>query len=82
MKMARWLLAAVAVVCALGHAASGATYYVDATNGDDTKDGQTAAIWASKWGNTGVLKLLARSSVAPVSFVPAKLTPAIAKARL
>lgn len=43
MKMARWLLAAVAVVCALGHAASGATYYVDATNGDDTKDGQTAA---------------------------------------
>ena len=43
MKMARWLLAAVAVVCALGHAASGATYYVDATNGDDTKDGQSTA---------------------------------------
>jgi hypothetical protein len=39
MKMARWLLAAIAVVCALGHVASGATYYVDATNGDDTKDG-------------------------------------------
>ena len=43
MKMARWLLAAIAVVCALGHVASGATYYVDATNGDDTKDGQTGA---------------------------------------
>ena len=46
MKMARWLLAAIAVVCALGSAATGATYYVDATNGDDTKDGQsTATAW-------------------------------------
>src|SRR5689334_23741389 len=46
MKMARWLLAAIAVVCAIGSAAMGATYYVDATNGDDTKDGQsTARAW-------------------------------------
>jgi len=46
MKMARWLLAAIAVVCAFGSAALGATYYVDATNGDDTKDGQsTATAW-------------------------------------
>lgn len=46
MKMARWLLAAIAVLCALGSAAMGATYYVDATNGDDTKDGQsTATAW-------------------------------------
>lgn len=36
-------------------------------------DGQTAAIWASKWGNTGVLKLLAQPSIAPALFEPAKL---------
>src|SRR4029079_3550287 len=46
MKMGRWVLAAIAVVWAFGSAAMGATYYVDATNGNDTKDGQsTATAW-------------------------------------
>jgi hypothetical protein len=39
MKMARWSVAAIAVVCAFGQLALGATYFVDATNGDDTRDG-------------------------------------------
>lgn len=37
------------------------------------KDGQTAAIWASKWGDSGVLKLLAQPSAAPALLSPAKL---------
>ena len=48
MKMARWLVAAMVFVCALGRMATGTTYYVDATNGDDTKDGQSlATAWKS-----------------------------------
>ena len=43
MKMVRWLTAAVAVVCALAPVASGASYYVDATNGDDARDGLSEA---------------------------------------
>jgi hypothetical protein len=42
MKMARWL-AAVVAVCLMGGAALGSTYYVDATNGDDSRDGQSEA---------------------------------------
>jgi hypothetical protein len=37
------------------------------------KDGQTAAIWASKWGNSGLLKLLAKPTSAPAAFAPAEL---------
>ena len=43
MRMVRWLTAAVAVVCALAPVARGASYYVDATNGDDARDGLSEA---------------------------------------
>lgn len=42
MKLPRFLVAA-AFVCALASTATGATYYVDATSGDDTRDGLSAA---------------------------------------
>ncbi len=41
--MARWLAAAIVAVCLMGESALGSTYYVDATAGDDTRDGQSEA---------------------------------------